>query len=126
MGAPIQISVYDDKLIVWNEGSLPDDMTVEDLKKKQSSRPHNPILASAFFKGGLIEAWGRGTLKIVDECKKAGLPEPDIEKNSGGISVIIYRNIFSEKQLKEKGLNHRQIKAVMYVRENGKIVSRIK
>jgi len=29
------------------------------------------------------EAWGRGTLKIVDECKKAGLPEPDIEKNSG-------------------------------------------
>ncbi len=52
-------------------------MTVQDLKKKHSSRPHNPILASAFFKGGLIEAWGRGTLKIVDECIKAGLPEPD-------------------------------------------------
>jgi predicted HTH transcriptional regulator len=53
MGAPIQISVYDDKLIVWNEGSLPDNMTVEDLKKKHSSRPHNPILAIAFFKGGI-------------------------------------------------------------------------
>ena len=58
MGAPIQISVHDDKLIVWNEGRLPDDMTVEDLKKKHSSRPYNPIRASAFFKGGLIEAWG--------------------------------------------------------------------
>ena len=78
MGAPIQISVYDDKLIVWNEGNLPDDMPVEDLKKEHSSRPNHPILASAFFKGGLIEACGRGTLKIVDECKKAGLPEPDI------------------------------------------------
>ncbi|NCQ12206.1 MAG: transcriptional regulator, partial [Bacteroidetes bacterium] len=42
MGAPIQISVYDDKLIVWNEGSLPDDLTIEDLKIKHSSRPHNP------------------------------------------------------------------------------------
>lgn len=124
MGAPVQISVYDEKLIVWNEGRLPDDMTVEDLKKKHSSRPHNPILASAFFKGGLIEAWGRGTLKIVDECKKAGLPEPDIELNSGGISVTIYRDIFSEKQLKGKGLNQRQIKAVMYVRENGKITNK--
>ena len=37
MGAPIQISVYDDKLIVWNEGSLPENLTFEDLKKKHSS-----------------------------------------------------------------------------------------
>jgi ATP-dependent DNA helicase RecG len=124
MGAPIQISVYDNKLIVWNEGRLPDDMTVEDLKKKHSSIPHNPILASAFFKGGLIEAWGRGTLKIIDECRKAGLPEPDIEINSGGISVTIFKNVYSEKQLKEKGLSERQIKAVLYVKENGKITNK--
>lgn len=124
MGAPIQISVYDDKLIVWNEGSLPDDMTIEDLKKKHSSRPHNPILASAFFKGGLIEAWGRGTLKIVDECKKAGLPEPDIEKNSGGISVIIYKKINSEKHPEHIDLNERQTKAVEYVKLNGRITNK--
>jgi ATP-dependent DNA helicase RecG len=125
MGAPIQISVYDDKMIVWNEGHLPDDMTFEDLKKKHSSRPHNPILASAFFKGGLIEAWGRGTLKIVDECKKAGLPEPDIEKNSGGISVTIYKNVYSEKQLKEKGLSKRQVKVIEFLRENSFISNKI-
>lgn len=123
MGAPIQISVYDDKLIVWNEGRLPDEMTVEDLKRKHSSRPYNPILASAFFKGGLIEAWGRGTLKIIFECKKAGLPEPDIEINSGGISVTIFKNIYSEEHLKDEGLSERQIKAVLYVKENGKITN---
>lgn len=33
MGAPIQISIYDDKMIIWNEGSLPDDMSIEDFKK---------------------------------------------------------------------------------------------
>lgn len=125
MGAPIQISVYDDKLIIWNEGHLPDNMTVDDLKRKHSSRPHNPILAGAFFKGGLIEAWGRGTLKIIDECKKAGLPEPDIELNSGGISVTIYKNIYSEKKLKEKGLNERQIKVIEFLKENSAITNKV-
>jgi ATP-dependent DNA helicase RecG len=125
MGAPIQISVYDDKLIVWNEGSLPEDLTFEDLKKKHSSRPHNPILASAFFKGGLIEAWGRGTIKIINECKKAGLPEPIIEYSSGGISVTILKNQFNEKSLIEIGLSARQIKAVEYLKENKSITNKI-
>nr|WP_319511312.1 ATP-binding protein [uncultured Draconibacterium sp.] len=125
MGAPIQISVYDDKLIVWNEGSLPEDLTFEDLKKKHSSRPHNPILASAFFKGGLIEAWGRGTIKIINECKKAGLPEPIIEYSSGGISVTILKNQFNEKSLIEIGLSTRQIKAVEYLKENKSITNKI-
>ncbi|WP_321373049.1 ATP-binding protein [uncultured Draconibacterium sp.] len=125
MGAPIQISVYDDKLIVWNEGSLPEDLTFEDLKKKHSSRPHNPILASAFFKGGLIEAWGRGTIKIINECKKAGLPEPIIEYSSGGISVTILKNQFNEKNLIEIGLSARQIKAVEYLKENKSITNKI-
>ncbi len=125
MGAPIQISVYDDKLIVWNEGSLPEDLTLDDLKKKHSSRPHNPILASTFFKGGLIEAWGRGTIKIINECKKAGLPEPLIEYSSGGISVTILKNQFNEKSLIEIGLSTRQIKAIEYLKENHSITNKI-
>jgi ATP-dependent DNA helicase RecG len=125
MGAPIQISVYDDKMIVWNEGSLPEDLTFEDLKRKHSSRPHNPILASTFFKGGLIEAWGRGTIKIINECKKAGLPEPIIEYSSGGISVTILKNQFNEKILIEKGLSIRQIKAIKYLKENKSITNKI-
>ncbi len=124
MGAPIQISVYDDKLMVWNEGSLPDDLTIEDLKKKHSSRPHNPILAGTFFKGGLIEAWGRGTIKILNECKKAGLPEPIIESTSGGISITILKNVFDNKSLIIKGLNQRQIKSIEYLKENIKITNK--
>lgn len=125
MGAPIQISVYDDKLIVWNEGSLPEDLSIEDLKKKHSSRPHNPILASAFFKGGLIEAWGRGTIKIINECKKAGLPEPIIETVSGGISVTIFKNSFDRRTLIDKELSTRQIKAVEFLKENKQITNKI-
>ena len=73
----------------------------------------------------IIEAWGRGTIKIINECKKAGLPEPIIEYSSGGISVTIFKDIFSKKHLLDKGLNERQVEAVLYTKENGKITNSI-
>ena len=75
-GNPIQISVYSNKILFWNEGELPDNWTVEKLKTKHPSRPFNPDIANTFFRSGLIEAWGRGTLKILNECKKANIPVP--------------------------------------------------
>ncbi len=123
MGAPIQISVYDDKMIIWNEGTLPDNLTIENLKGQHSSRPHNPILASAFFKSGLIEAWGRGTVKIINECKKAGLPEPKFENVFGGIQVTLFKNLLDKTKLIELGLNSRQINVIAYLKENKRITN---
>ncbi|ASB50378.1 ATP-binding protein [Alkalitalea saponilacus] len=123
-GAPVQISVYDDKIMIWNEGKLPEGFSIEDLKKKHTSRPYNPTIASVFFKGGLIEAWGRGTINIISECIKAGLPEPSFESEFGGISVKLFKP-YTEKYLTEKGLNKRQIKAVFYCKENDFITNSI-
>ena len=77
-----------------------------------------------FFKAGLIETWGRGTIKIMDECKKAGLPEPEFKDEYGGFAVYFYKDIYTEENLRKIGLNERQIKAVMYVKEKGKITNR--
>ena len=119
--APIQISVYDDKFMVWNDGVLPGNLTIEDLKRKHPSTPRNPLLADIFFKGGLIEAWGRGTLKVINECKEHGLPEPEIKVVSGGINVTVFKDKYNENYLKNFDLNERQIKAIYYVKETGKI-----
>ena len=51
-GYPIQISVYDDKIMIWNQGKLPDDWTIDKLLQKHSSRPYNPDIANAFFRTG--------------------------------------------------------------------------
>ncbi len=123
VGTPIQVSVYDDKFMVWNEGTLPEGLTIEDLKKKHPSRPRNPLLADIFFKGGLIEAWGRGTLKIINECKEFGLFEPEIELVGGGISVTIFKDIYNHKYLESIGLNTRQIKSVIYLKEHKTITN---
>lgn len=90
MGATIQLRVFDDKLSIWNEGGLPFGLSLEDLKSEHNSRPRNPIIANACFLAGYIDTWGRGTLKIINSCKEAGLPEPEIKEMNDGVEVTIF------------------------------------
>ncbi len=123
MGAPIQIRVYDDKINIWNEGTLPEGLSIEALKRPHSSKPRNPIIADVCFKGGLIDAWGRGTIKIIDTCKQAELPEPDMTERDGGFLVTLFKNTLTEELLKKLGLNERQINAIEFVKVKGKITN---
>lgn len=121
LGAPTQIRVYDDKISIWNEGSLPEGLTLEALKGTHSSKPRNPIMADVAFKGGYIDAWGRGTVKIIDSCKENDLPEPLMAERDSGFLIELFKNKFSSEHLIHLGLNSRQILAVSYVRGNGRI-----
>lgn len=66
---PIQISVYDEKLLIWNSGELPQNWTIKTLKHKHPSEPFNPAIANVFFLAGFIESWGRGIEKIISESR---------------------------------------------------------
>ncbi|MBC8389431.1 MAG: putative DNA binding domain-containing protein [Actinobacteria bacterium] len=121
IGAHTQLKVYTDKIILWNDGSLPNEIKIEDLKKDHHSKPRNELLADVFFKAGLIEAWGRGTIKITDECKDAGLPEPEFKEEFGGFAVYFYKDIYADNILRKLGLNNRQLEAVKYIKERGDI-----
>lgn len=120
---PIQISVYKDKIMIWNFGQLPENWTIDTLQEKHSSVPHNPDISNAFFRIGYIEAWGRGIRKMNEQCAKAGLPQPLYYYASSGFWVVFRKDTFNEQSLKELGLNDRQIKAVLYVKEKGKITN---
>lgn len=96
MGAHIQLRVYDDKLSIWNEGVLPFGLTLEELKGEHNSRPRNPKIAKACFMAGYIDTWGRGILKIINACKLASLPEPEILEMNGGIQVILFKHLQTE------------------------------
>jgi len=124
MGSFIQIRVYDNKINIWNDGTLPEGVTLESLLQPHSSKPRNLLIADVCFKGGLIDAWGRGTIHIIDACKKAGLPEPELKERDGGFLVTLFKNNLTEEQLLKLGLNQRQIKAMQYVKEKGKITNK--
>lgn len=120
----IQIRIYDDKLIIMNEGKLPPEVPVEKLKTEHLSKPRNTLLAKVFYFAGFIESWGRGTIKIVENCVKQGLPEPDFIEEYGVMKVIFYKDKFTEEFLQKMGLNERQIKAVMYMKKTGRITNK--
>jgi len=60
----------------------------------------------------------------MESIKHAELPEPEFKEEMGGFSVYFRKDVYNEENLKKMGLNKRQIKAVMYVKEKGKITNR--
>lgn len=121
---PVQIRVYDNKINFWNTGTLPQGLTFAALKGFHTSEPRNVLLADVCFKGGFIDSWGRGTLKIYDSCKEAELPEPEIKEFQGGFLVTLFKDNLTEEQLKKLGLNERQLKGVLFIQDKGKITNK--
>ncbi|MEZ2442631.1 ATP-binding protein [Chitinophaga sp. RCC_12] len=117
----IFLRVYDDRLYLWNPGSLPEELSIEKLKTDHSSYPRNRHIANIFFKAGYIESWGRGINKIIDSCVEAGLPEPLIEVEQGGFSITFLKKKQTNQLINSEHLEERQLKALSYIKEHGSI-----
>jgi len=121
----VQVEIYDDRIEIWNPGRLLPGIIIDDLyKKEHKSVIRNKLIAQIFYDIGHIEKYGSGTIKIIDFCKRGGIPLPEFKEVSGGFSVVLRKDIYTEEYLRNLGLNERQIKAVMYVKEKGKITNK--
>lgn len=119
--AEIQLSIYDDRIEVWNPGELPKPLTPEDLGRKHKSIPRNKLLADRLFLIKFIEQWGKGTNRIIDEMKQNNLPEPQFQNLSGGFEVVLvgpgkaFEKEIEKEKLHELEINNRQKKALKYL-----------
>jgi ATP-dependent DNA helicase RecG len=84
----MSVGIYPDRIEIWNSGRLPQGLKVGDLKRTHPSLPANPDMAHVFHLRGLIERLGRGTLKIVEQCKEFGLPPPEWKVAPFGITLV--------------------------------------
>ncbi len=91
-GVPIQLSVYEDHIVLWNYGHMPDEWTMERFLGKHPSEPFNPLLANAFFRAGYIESWGRGIEKIESECQAHDIAPPKYEFDKSGLMMTFQAN----------------------------------
>lgn len=115
-GSPIQISVYPDKIIFWNDGQLPENWTVEKLAQKHPSKPFNPDIANTFFRAGYIESWGRGTIRIINACKTHKIAPPLFSNHPPDFQVELIK--YTDKGLKEAGLKKELRIIVLYIQEH--------
>ena len=120
---PIQIKVYADRIRIWNEGKLPENWTIDKLFHEHSSRPHNPDIANAFFRSGYVESWGRGIEKMTEQCSLAKLPIPIITNDGSDFWVVFRKDIYNKDDLSKIGLNEKQIKTLLHVKEKGRITN---
>jgi len=58
-------------------------------------------------------------------CLEAGLPKPIYNCQSADFQVNFQKDIYTESYLKTTGINERQIKAISYIKKNGKITNSI-
>ena len=86
-GSSIGVAMYDDRLEVTSSGTLHFGFTPQALFEPHESRPWNPLVASVFYRRGIIETWGQGTLKMAAWSEEAGLPKPEILEIPGAVVV---------------------------------------
>jgi ATP-dependent DNA helicase RecG len=96
-GIHTQIRVYDDRISFWNDGLLPEELSIAALMGQHASRPRNPLIAEVCFKAGYIDTWGRGIEKITQACQTAMLPAPRFEEADGGFRVTLFTRSQSER-----------------------------
>ena len=122
--AAVQVMVFIDRVEIWNPGRLTDRLTIEKLRKLHSSYPTNPLIAQPLYLADYIQKAGSGTTEMIKQCRQKGLPEPIFVSDRYEFKTILARDIYTEETLNKLGLNERQMKAIKYVKQNGKITNK--
>ena len=91
-GRDIKVGVYDDVVNVVSPGSLPFNITIEDIFSGRSEA-RNRVVANVFKELGLIEQWGSGISRIIKACKDQGLEAPRIAEKNDFFDVEIVRPV---------------------------------
>ena len=94
-GASLTVGVYDNRMEVINPGTLHFGITPKKLAMPHESKPWNPLIANVFYRAGIIEKWGTGTLNIIEWCKENGNPPPEWHVRTGSV-VLTFKTLVSE------------------------------
>jgi ATP-dependent DNA helicase RecG len=117
-GGSVAVAIYDDRLEVTSSGTLHFGLTTEALFQPHESLPWNPLIARVFYRRGVIESWGRGTLKIAELAQQAGLPRPEIEDAGGCVTVRLRPSRYLPPQRVPHDLTGRQQQVLALLESN--------
>ena len=122
-GGSIGLAVYDDRLEVTSTGPLHFGLTPNDLFAPHESRPWNPLIARTFYRRGIIEQWGRGTLRMVELATSAGLPRPQIEESADSVTVRFRRPDHHEARRSAADLTDQQNAVLELLQGSGRALA---
>ena len=92
-GSDVEVVIFDDRVEIRSSGTLPAGVTTEMLGGPHKSILRNPLIAGTFHRTGAVEVWGRGTNRVVEECKRWGAQAPSFEVVTGSLWVTFPASI---------------------------------
>ena len=117
----VVVKIFDDRLEIWNPGSLPLDLTVDDLRKSHESKPRNKLIARAFFLIKYIEQFGTGTGRMISDCREAEVPEPEFESRATSFRTIFRLSVAPSERYGRMGLNEQQLRVMQHISKGGQV-----
>ena len=122
-GRRIEVRMFSDRLEVISPGGLPGFITVENIKDEHFSR--NPRLVGGLFQWGYIEELGLGIDRMMEVMEQAGHLPPRFDARPYSFAVALHNERKKPRPPEwSRDTNHRQARALQYVRENGAITNR--
>ncbi len=122
-GRRIEVRMFSDRLEVISPGGLPGFITVENIKDEHFSR--NPRLVGGLFQWGYIEELGLGIDRMIEVMEQAGHSPPKFDARPYSFAVALHNERTRPKVPEwSRDTNHRQARALQYIRENGSIANR--
>lgn len=119
----IQVSVFADRLEVWNPGELIAPLTLAQLRKPHRSLTRNARVCETLYLAGYIEKYGTGTLMMIQESVEYSLPEPDFDQQPGEFVTIIWRDWLTAHVLADLNLNERQRIVIQHLKISRQITN---
>jgi ATP-dependent DNA helicase RecG len=124
-GRRIEIRMFDDRLEVLSPGGLPGYITIDNIVEEHFSR--NPRLVNGLYHWNYIEEMGLGIDKMIEGMVNAGHPRPTFRPTPHSFTVVL-ENVRERDPLPgipgwQTSMNERQLRAILFIKEKGRITS---
>lgn len=109
----IQVALYENRLEVTSPGRLRDELSIEDLKKG-NSLIRNKAITTAFASMHVIESWGTGIPRIMQEAKDYGLGEVPFDNMGYKNPSTISKSMYSYQKMHVIVLHERYVEPILH------------
>ena len=99
MSGDIKIEFYDNRVLIFSPGSLPDGLTLEDIKCGMTAK-RNQILVNALDKADFIENYASGVRRIFKDYE-GYKNQPEYSVSDNGVIVTLYNRNYVDTNVED-------------------------
>lgn len=91
----VEISIFKDRVEIYNPGTFPEEYTpIDYIENKAHSIFRNPLIAEILYKSQDVDSYASGIKRMYDECTKNNV-KLDFREEKIGFTIIFYRKDYS-------------------------------